>query len=124
MKELQNVGGPEGLSTALETDLKNGLDPSATGTQSIEHHREVFGPNSFAEVPPKSFFSLVLENIRDPIIMLLIFAALVQHRAWVEEGRGPLCTIVVVDCCRFPYLIRGCVDTAAVRGTSSTENLC
>lgn len=76
---MVSLGGTEGLARALETDLRNGLDLNAVGAGSIERHREVFGPNTFAEVPPKSFFALVFENIRDPIILLLIFAALVQH---------------------------------------------
>jgi len=96
VKGVQSLGDAEGLAKALKTDLKNGLDPNAAGAGSIESHREVFGPNTFAEVPPKSFFALVFENLRDPIIMLLIFAALVstifglsleeerENNGWIE----------------------------------------
>lgn len=38
---------------------------------------QVFGCNSLKEVPLKSFFSLVWENLQDPILLLLIAAALV-----------------------------------------------
>ena len=98
-KELIKVGGVEGLATALETDLRNGLDPSATGKASIESHRDVFGPNTFAEVPAKSFFALVLENIKDPIILILIFAALVRqglrNAGWRErETARSLATVI------------------------------
>jgi len=77
-KELVKVGGAEGLAAALKTDLRQGLDVVSSGPSSVLMHKQVFGANTYKEVPSKSFIALVLDNIKDPIIMLLIFAALVS----------------------------------------------
>jgi len=78
MKELTKVGGAEGLAAALKTDLRQGLESEGSGPASVQAHAEAFGPNTYKEVPAKSFFALVYENIKDPIILLLIGAALVS----------------------------------------------
>lgn len=78
MDALHRYGGVEGLATLLLSDAHKGLDPLATGPASVSAHREAFGANEFAEVPPKSFFVIAWENLHDPIIILLCVAALVR----------------------------------------------
>ncbi|GMH44859.1 hypothetical protein BSKO_12811 [Bryopsis sp. KO-2023] len=91
VKHLQEKGGVEGVAKAVHSDLKHGLEES-----EVESHRATFGANFFDEVPAKTFMSLVIENIKDPIIILLIAAALVstilgaaikeqrEEKGWVE----------------------------------------
>jgi hypothetical protein len=94
MSKLKELGGVAGLCTTLSTDQQHGLDPASSGDASIDEHRRVFGANTFPPVPQKNFFALCWENVQDPIILLLIAAALVrssatcQHLQW---GQLHLC---------------------------------
>jgi len=93
---LQKYGGVTGLAKALCADLANGLEPAGDGSASVEQHREVFGANKFKEAEAKGFWSIVYENMQDPIIILLIAAAAVStglgagipeeraHNGWIE----------------------------------------
>jgi magnesium-transporting ATPase (P-type) len=45
----------------------------------VQEHSRVFGANKYKEVASKNFFALCWENIQDPIILLLIAAALVRR---------------------------------------------
>ena len=80
IEALRSLGGVVGLAKAIGSHEHDGLDPSAAaGTAaSVQEHSRVYGPNRYKEVPPKSFFALCFENIQDPIILLLIAAALVR----------------------------------------------
>lgn len=79
MGALKELGGVQELAGFLKTDVHLGLDPGIpSGLASVAKHKEYFGTNTFKEVPPKSFLSLVMENIKDPIIILLIAAATVS----------------------------------------------
>eukprot|EP00877_Chromochloris_zofingiensis_P000874 jgi/Chrzof1/10788/Cz05g12040.t1 len=78
MDRLKALGGVEGLAKALHTNTHDGLDLLDKGPGSVEEHRRVFGPNVFKATVPKNFFMLCFENLQDPIILLLIAAALVS----------------------------------------------
>lgn len=80
MDKLRSLGGVAGLAKAISSDEHNGLDSSAKAgsPESVEEHSRVFGPNRYKEVPSKNFFALCYENLKDPIILLLIAAALVS----------------------------------------------
>lgn len=80
MEKLREMGGVAGLAQAIGTHHHTGLDPSAKAGSpgSVEEHSRVFGPNRYKEVPSKNFFALCYENLQDPIILLLIAAALVR----------------------------------------------
>ena len=47
-------------------------------TRPCQGRQRVFGANKFKEVQQKAFFQLVFENLQDPILILLIVAALVS----------------------------------------------
>eukprot|EP00882_Tetradesmus_deserticola_P019865 GHRQ01021409.1.p1 GENE.GHRQ01021409.1~~GHRQ01021409.1.p1 ORF type:complete len:174 (-),score=31.83 GHRQ01021409.1:588-1109(-) len=79
MSKLKELGGVAGLCAVLKTDQQHGLDPAGSGDVSIEEHRRVYGANTFPPVPQKNFFALCWENVQDPIILLLIAAALVRR---------------------------------------------
>jgi Ca2+-transporting ATPase len=79
MEALQRLGGVTGLASKIQSDAHNGVDPAVkTGPSSIEEHRRVFGANTMPAMPQKNFFMLCFENVQDPIILLLIAAALVR----------------------------------------------
>ena len=72
-------GGVKGLADALHVNLSEGLDSAPINSQlTIEARAEVYGANTMKEVDPKTFISLVLEQLEDPIIILLIVAATVR----------------------------------------------
>ncbi|KAG2453047.1 hypothetical protein HYH02_002382 [Chlamydomonas schloesseri] len=98
MEFFARVGKAEGMAKLLASSVESGLnpDPHATGDDSVQEHRRVFGENRHAETPPKNFFVLVWEVVQDPILILLIAAAAVstilgaaipeerEKSAWVE----------------------------------------
>jgi Ca2+-transporting ATPase len=75
-------GGVSGLARKLHADLSAGLQPDGNGPTSVETHRRVYGANKYKEVPPKSFFAILYEGFKDPVILLLCAAATVSfyHR--------------------------------------------
>jgi magnesium-transporting ATPase (P-type) len=77
--EWDTIGGLNGVASALNTSLVDGLNPSTTDDQSIDARREVFGANKLPTIPNKNFFVLWFINLKDPIIMLLMGAALVSR---------------------------------------------
>lgn len=78
MDKFHKMGGLQGLSKALCTDLDNGVDASGSGPGSVEQLRQTFGANKFKATPPKSFLTIVWAAVQDPILILLIFAATVS----------------------------------------------
>ncbi len=60
------------------TSIALSLPALHTGNPSCP---QVFGSNEMATVPPKSLFRLMWENLQDPILLLLIAAALVRGLA-------------------------------------------
>jgi hypothetical protein len=81
-KDSQNLkgkwGGVSGIAKVLNTDLKHGLKDEGTGLDCVEQHRTVYGANTYKQVPPKSFWAILFEAYKDPVILLLCAAALVS----------------------------------------------
>lgn len=87
----QHAGGTQGIAQKLHANLRDGLS-----SEEVPKHRAAFGPNKFKEAPPKSFFSILKETLKDPTLILLMFAATVstvlgiaikeerEENAWVE----------------------------------------
>ncbi|EFJ50671.1 hypothetical protein VOLCADRAFT_88435 [Volvox carteri f. nagariensis] len=106
---LKSIGGANGLAKKLLSDLHKGLDPQGQGLASIEAHVDAYGENKFPEVPPKSFLALVWGNLQDPVIIILIIAALVstilgaaiaeqrKHGEWIEGVAIWVAIIIVVS---------------------------
>lgn len=89
MDKLKQLGGVAGLASTLQSHAHNGLDPGVQGgPASIEEHRRVYGANTMPTVPQKNFFMLCFENVQDPIILLLIAAALVSNRGAGAPSAG------------------------------------
>ena len=65
--------GTKGLAKGLRVDLQFGL-----AMDQVEGLREAYGPNSFPEIPMKSFCTLFVESFNDTILLVLIAAAVVS----------------------------------------------
>lgn len=76
-EELQKLGGAEGLARKLNVSLHKGFCPGKDN-YLVERRRQVFGENRFRVPSTKSFWSLVIENLQDPTLILLMAAALVR----------------------------------------------
>ena len=87
-KNLDNIGGTNGLAEMLKVNLETGLTLA-----QVEEYREVYGPNKFPESPMKSFFQLYVESFNDTTLIILIIAAVVSlvvgyiedpEKGWIE----------------------------------------
>jgi hypothetical protein len=77
-EDLAKHGGAEGLSASLRTSLRTGLAHTDTDARGLERRRAEFGANKFKEVKPRPFLRLLLDNLRDPTLILLMVAAAVR----------------------------------------------
>jgi hypothetical protein len=87
------LGGAAGAGAALDTSLADGVADDAA---SLEARRTAFGANRLPAVPAKNFFVLWVSNLKDPILIMLMVAALVstvlgaaipaerEENAWTE----------------------------------------
>ncbi|EGD82982.1 P-type ATPase [Salpingoeca rosetta] len=70
-----HFGGIEGLAKKLLTDLAAGI----TATEDdIERRTSVFGTNTTPEVRPKTLLELMWEAFQDPILIILMVAAVLS----------------------------------------------
>jgi Ca2+-transporting ATPase len=93
---FDSLGGAEGIASKLHVSLENGINPNAKSPYSLEDRRRIFGSNVLPTIPSKGFFYLWFSNLKDPIIIMLMAAALVstvlgvavpverEQNAWVE----------------------------------------
>ena len=51
----------------------------------MESSRGKYGANTYTQVPPKSFFAILYEGFKDPVILLLCAAATVSNTAAPER---------------------------------------
>jgi magnesium-transporting ATPase (P-type) len=69
------------VATRLEVDPAKGLS-----SQEAERRLALEGPNELAGAPPVPPWRRLLEQLRDPLVYLLMIAAVVSLAAWVIEG--------------------------------------
>lgn len=93
---VHDLGGIQEIASKLGVSLHEGIDPDAADPYSIEDRKRVFGTNVLPTVPTKGFFYLWFSNLKDPIIIMLMAAALVstvlgvavpeerEQNAWTE----------------------------------------
>ena len=58
---------------SLHVDSRSGLS-----VEQIQEHRAAFGSNALKELKPKSVWRLVLEGIRQPMMVLLLSIAAIS----------------------------------------------
>ena len=78
---LAQMGGVEGISYALRTDVNTGLgkDEIDDGTgDALNHRRSLYGTNTVTEKPPVPFWKLCLDELGDAMLRILILAGIVS----------------------------------------------
>ncbi|KAJ6974652.1 putative calcium-transporting ATPase 13, plasma membrane-type [Populus alba] len=70
---LNQLGGVLQVAIILETDVKDGV-----GEVDVAPRRDVFGENSYKKPPSKRFLSYLLEECKDPTIIILLFCAIMS----------------------------------------------
>ena len=98
---LNQLGGVSQVAIILETDVKDGV-----GEVDVAHRRHVFGENSYKKSPSKRFPSYVLEECKDPAIIILLFCAIMSlgfaiklhglRDGWYDGGSIILSTVHLV----------------------------
>ncbi|XP_073021165.1 calcium-transporting ATPase 1-like [Primulina eburnea] len=102
LRKLKVHSGVEGIAGKLSTCLTNGI---SIVDESLDHRREVYGINKFAESPAKGFWLFVWEALQDTTLMILAFCALVSlavgiaTEGWprgAHDGLGIVASILLV----------------------------
>ena len=78
---LAQMGGVEGISYALRTDVNTGLGKDEIDDESgdaLEHRRSQYGTNTVTEKPPIPFYKLCLQELEDPMLKVLIGAGIIS----------------------------------------------
>ena len=70
---LDGLGGLRGLAALLDVDLKKGLTDAQAADLRIR-----FGANKFPSPPMTSWLELFVDALKDPIIVVLIFASIIS----------------------------------------------
>lgn len=81
----------EDLVTRLGTDLDSGLS-----TEQANNRLREFGPNVLAEAKKKGFFSVLLDEIKEPMIIILIVIALIYTLIGTPEDALTIVIIVMI----------------------------
>ncbi|MFT3942583.1 MAG: cation-translocating P-type ATPase [Ancrocorticia sp.] len=78
---------------AMQTDPERGLSRN-----EAQRRLEQFGTNELRGTPPVPLWQRVVAQLKDPLVILLILAALISATAWVLEGAhgAPIEAIVVL----------------------------
>ncbi|KAI3416130.1 Plasma membrane calcium-transporting ATPase 3 [Globodera pallida] len=106
-----DFGDTVGLCQRLSTDPNSGIPNTQ---EELKRRRDAFGANEIPPIPPKSFFALVWEALKDMTLIILLIAAVVslalslynpgsetdkeeseQEAGWIE-GAAILISVVVV----------------------------
>lgn len=74
---LREMGGVDALAKALNSDIHSGLSAHEVST-GMDLRINTYGRNVFKYPPPKSFFALMFDALKDPMIIILCIAALVS----------------------------------------------
>ncbi|KAL6194903.1 hypothetical protein ACLB2K_035978 [Fragaria x ananassa] len=102
--KLQELGGAEGVTSALKTNAKLGVCGNA---QDVAHRIEAFGSNTYKTAAAKKFFHFVWEACQDLTIFILIGCAvlslafgIIEHglrEGWSDGGSIFLAVILVIS---------------------------
>jgi len=79
---LERLGGVRGLADKLSTRLRSGIGGDQ---EDLEHRREGYGKNEFPEPPFEGFWAQFFETFQDPILIILIIAAIVSFAVGLSE---------------------------------------
>ena len=93
MPESPYLAESEAVIEDMRTDPDRGLS-----RQEAQRRLEEYGSNQLRGQPPVPLWRRALEQLKDPLVILLILAALISGTAWVLEGAhgAPIEAIVVL----------------------------
>lgn len=93
MPESPYLAESEAVIEDMRTDPDRGLS-----RQEAQRRLEEYGSNELRGQPPVPLWRRALEQLKDPLVILLILAALISGTAWVLEGAhgAPIEAIVVL----------------------------
>ncbi|HAG10504.1 MAG TPA: ATPase [Desulfotomaculum sp.] len=77
------------LQQEFKTDLERGLN-----TEEADARLKTFGPNALEEEPPRSFFVMIYNQLKDVLVLILIAAALIS--AFIGEWRDSIVILIIV----------------------------
>ena len=70
------------LAASFRTDLNKGIYKDE---ESFERRQEKYGKNLFEQAPPKPFYRLCLDELQDPMLIILMIAGAVSIIAGTVE---------------------------------------
>ena len=79
---LQNIGGVDGLASALETNVECGIHGDV---DDIARRHESFGSNTYIRPPTKGLFHFVVEAFKDLTILILLGCAVLSLVFGIKE---------------------------------------
>lgn len=91
MEEKRNwfaLPGKE-VMAAIESDLEQGLS-----SDEAAKRLEQYGPNALKEAPPRSLFAMFMDQIKEPLVLILIVAALVS--GFLGEWADTIVILIIV----------------------------
>ena len=99
---LDASGGIANLLSSLGVDTQHGLNSA-----QLKANVKVFGINMFPEAPMKGFWVLFYESFQDPVLLILIAAAIVSlgigiwengaEEGWIEGGAILIAVLLVAS---------------------------
>ncbi|KAI4345701.1 hypothetical protein L6164_012801 [Bauhinia variegata] len=111
LERLQNFGGVDKVTSALETSVDYGI---LGDEKDIARRHDVFGSNTYHKPPSKGFFHFVLEAFKDPLIIILLICALLSlglqiyreglKHGWYDGGSifiADLAVVIVCSVCHY-----------------------
>uniref|UniRef100_A0A2N9IZK0 Calcium-transporting ATPase n=1 Tax=Fagus sylvatica TaxID=28930 RepID=A0A2N9IZK0_FAGSY len=83
VQRLQNIGGVDGVASALETNVERGIHGDIG---DIARRHEVFGSNVYKGRPTKTIFHFVVEAFKDLTIVILLGYAVLSLLFGIKEN--------------------------------------
>jgi len=80
------------IAQEMKTDLGNGLS-----SEEARKRLETYGPNALDEAPPRSLFSMFIDQLKEVLVLILIGAALVSGALGEWEDTTVILIIVVLN---------------------------
>ncbi|KAI9089736.1 hypothetical protein K1719_029029 [Acacia pycnantha] len=87
VETLQTLGGVHGVTSALKTDIQNGVKDGDgdDDPDDVLRRRDAFGSNTYPKPPTRSFFHFVIEGFKDPTILILLVCAALSLGFGIKE---------------------------------------
>ncbi|PRQ35928.1 putative calcium-transporting ATPase [Rosa chinensis] len=105
LKQIQELGGVQGVGEALKTDVEHGIH--GENAEDILKRIEAFGSNTYKRPPKKGFLHFVWEAFKDLTILILLGCAALslgfgikEHglkEGWIDGGSIFLAIILVIS---------------------------